>query len=157
MLLHGWRGDYCCCFSQFRATLTSPCMRAAQVRQWLLKDSKAEDIAQVVDAQHLAGFVKHAFTLAFHHLRRRSSYADGMRATLCAGGDTDTNAAIVGAMLGALWGLSGIPQGMARPVLAYSYPAEGQWPGHKRPEALRAAHTPELAEALFRAGQGVPG
>jgi len=33
-----------------------------------------------------------------------------MRSILLKGGDTDTNAAIVGGLLGARWGLSGIPK-----------------------------------------------
>ncbi|GAB4820187.1 hypothetical protein N2152v2_007233 [Parachlorella kessleri] len=124
-----------------------------EVQQWLLQDSKAEDITKVVDAQHQAGFVKHGFALAFYHLRQRSSFAEGIRATLAHGGDTDTNAAIVGAMLGALWGAEGIPQAMSQPVLAYRYPAQGEWPGHDRPVALQPGRIPELAEALFQAGR----
>ena len=34
------------------------------------------------------GFVKHAFQLAFYHLRRRSGFVEGLRHTLLAGGDT---------------------------------------------------------------------
>jgi ADP-ribosyl-[dinitrogen reductase] hydrolase len=37
------------------------------------------------------------------------SYEDSMKAMLIAGGDTDTNAAIIGGMLGAAVGLEGIP------------------------------------------------
>ncbi len=58
------------------------------------------------------GFVKFAFTHAFRHLRLRSSYTDAIRETLAGGGDTDTNACIVGGMIGALQGIDSIPRDM---------------------------------------------
>lgn len=79
--------------------------------------------------------------------------AEGIRATLAAGGDTDTNACIVGGALGTLWGSAGIPAHMAQPVLQYKHPAPGRWPGHARPELLQGARIPELAAALVRAGE----
>lgn len=57
--------------------------------------------------------------LAFAALRRRLPFAEAIQWTLERGGDTDTNAAIVGAMIGALWGASGIPASMCCPVLAF--------------------------------------
>lgn len=65
------------------------------------------------------GHVKHAMQLAFYHLARQSSFEDGIRDTLMRGGDTDTNAAIVGGMLGALHGVNAIPKYMLRPVLLF--------------------------------------
>lgn len=60
-----------------------------------------------------------AFVLTFYFLQRfekyqkagkeKEFYNDCMRATIREGGDTDTNAAIVGGMIGAIVGLKGIP------------------------------------------------
>lgn len=60
----------------------------------------------------LAGFVKHAFSHAFYHLRLGSMYEDAIAQTLECGGDTDTNACIVGGLIGALHGVDKIPQTM---------------------------------------------
>lgn len=65
-------------------------------------------------------------------------------------GDTDTNAAIVGGMLGALWGAGAIPDYMSSPVLAYEG-REDQGGGVPRPPELRAAVLPGLARLLFEA------
>lgn len=56
------------------------------------------------------GHLKWGFVAALAHLRARSSFQTALRQILAAGGDTDTNAAIVGGMMGALWGASGIPR-----------------------------------------------
>jgi ADP-ribosyl-[dinitrogen reductase] hydrolase len=63
------------------------------------------------------GHVKHAFTLAMTCLRRNLGYEDAIRYALSFGGDTDTNAAIVGGAIGALKGISSIPLYMLEPVV----------------------------------------
>jgi len=63
-------------------------------------------------AYPLAGFVKHAFSFAFYHLKRKDSYEDALTQTLERGGDTDTNACIVGGLIGTLHGVDKIPQEM---------------------------------------------
>lgn len=57
--------------------------------------------------------------LAFAALRRRMPYEEAIRWTLGKQGDTDTNAAIVGAMIGALHGASHIPEAMREPVMRF--------------------------------------
>ena len=64
------------------------------------------------------------------------------------------NAAVVGGMLGALWGAAAIPPALAQPVLSYKYPAEGLCPGHPQLETLQACHIPRLVQELLRAGAG---
>lgn len=71
-------------------------------------------------------------------------------------GDTDTNAAIVGGMLGALWGAEAIPSWMSGPVLAYEG-REDQGGGEPRPAELRAAVLPGLAEQLYQAAAAAEG
>ena len=83
------------------------------------------------------GHVRHAFMLAFYHLRKASGFKEAMEHTLLAGGDTDTNAAIVGGMIGALVGYHGIPDEIKMPVLEFDCTAVvtewGKRTGHKRP------------------------
>ena len=55
------------------------------------------------------GFVKHAFTLAFHFLAFEFSFKEAITQTLLMSGDTDTNACIVGGLLGANCGLIKLP------------------------------------------------
>ena len=65
------------------------------------------------------GWVRHGFTLAFYFLRRGASFYAAITTVLSLGGDTDTNAAIVGGLLGAYHGPNGIPRTMREPVLAF--------------------------------------
>ena len=56
-----------------------------------------------------SGWVLLALQNAFCHLRRGATVEDALVATVGKGGDTDTNAAIAGALLGAADGLGAIP------------------------------------------------
>lgn len=56
-----------------------------------------------------AGFVRVAYRLAFWHLLHTRSFEDALIDTVNRGGDADTNGAITGALLGAVYGESGIP------------------------------------------------
>ena len=66
----------------------------------------------VVPGTPLDGFVRIAFVHAFRHLWMGTGYLDAVRETLALGGDTDTNAAIVGGLVGAAWGAGSIPGSM---------------------------------------------
>ncbi|MGV1045485.1 ADP-ribosylglycohydrolase family protein [Limnohabitans sp.] len=74
--------------------------------EWLADVSRGE----LPYTREKIGWVKIGFSLAFHHLLNGSTFTAAMRQTLLLGGDTDTNACIVGAMVGARQGASGIPQ-----------------------------------------------
>ena len=66
------------------------------VQQWV-EESKEETLH---DASTMIGHVRHAFVAALWFLRRPEiGYADAMCMVLQRGGDTDTNAAIVGGMV----------------------------------------------------------
>lgn len=78
------------------------------------------------------GHVKHAFRAAFYHLRRRSTYHEALRDVLARGGDTDTNAAIVGGLLGALHGFQLIPDGIKGRMLLFD--CMRQFNNNRRPE-----------------------
>jgi len=55
------------------------------------------------------GYVKIAFDHAFRALISGTDYVTAMRNVLMIGGDTDTNACIVGGMVGAYHGINTIP------------------------------------------------
>jgi ADP-ribosyl-[dinitrogen reductase] hydrolase len=63
------------------------------------------------------GFVRVAFRLAFWELLHRSRFHDAVLDAANRGGDADTNAAIVGALVGSRVGVDGIPLEWRRTVL----------------------------------------
>lgn len=67
------------------------------------------------------------------------------------GGDTDTNAAIAGALLGALHGREGIPHRWIRALLSCR-PIPETGARHPRPQALWPVDALQLAERLLVAG-----
>lgn len=92
------------------------------------------------------GYVKWGFVYAFRGLRRRLQYREGLAEVLLQGGDTDTNAAIVGGMLGALHGaVNGIPQEMSGVVLSRSLMSQGQ----PRPGWLLSRRVPGMVQKLL--------
>jgi len=64
---------------------------------------------------------------------------------LLGGGDTDTNACIVGGLIGAACGAESIPDHMKTPVLSCDT-ARGE---QRRPESLRSDRIPDLARGLL--------
>ncbi|HSO31005.1 MAG TPA: ADP-ribosylglycohydrolase family protein [Labilithrix sp.] len=111
----------------------------AEVRGWL-DDARA---GTRVPYSPQDGFVRIAFTHAFRHLVAGTFYVDALRETLAGGGDTDTNACIVGGLLGARWGASAIPAPMRAAVLECDT-RRGRSP---RPESLH----PRAIAARIRA------
>lgn len=62
------------------------------------------------DYEHHQGWVLIALQNAFYQLLHAPNLEEGVVDTVRRGGDTDTNAAIAGALLGAVWGLQAVPQ-----------------------------------------------
>ena len=112
-----------------------------EVQGWL---RDAENNAHVAYYPH-AGFVKYGFTHAFRHLLLGTDYAEAIQETLTGGGDTDTNACIVGGLLGAAYGASAIPIKMQEAVLH----CDTQKGAHPRPEFLQTTQIPTLARSLI--------
>lgn len=128
-------------FAQAKLTLTSaPVEEAEEVLSWL---GDAES-GQLPAGYPNAGFVRIAFSHAFHHMLRGTSFVDALHAVLACGGDTDTNACIVGALVGARAGLAGIPENMTRAVLCCDTST-----GQPRPGWLRTHDALELAGKLL--------
>lgn len=93
------------------------------------------------------GHVRWAFILAMYFLRNNTSFEEAIKITLLKGGDTDTNAAIVGAMIGALHGVNNIPNYMKSAVLSFN--VEEPSSGYKRPQMYSASKVKVLTNCLF--------
>ncbi|KAL3662491.1 hypothetical protein V7S43_012346 [Phytophthora oleae] len=115
------------------------------VRSWFLEESL--DVSSLVCTRQV-GHVRWAFVLATHFLRQNESYERAIQQTLLKGGDTDTNAAIVGGLIGALHGVQAIPPRMREDVLAFdaSKPATTR---HPRPVEYRGALVTMLVDQLL--------
>ena len=94
------------------------------------------------------GWVLVSLQNAFFHLKD-SSFEEALISTVSAGGDTDTNAAICGALLGAALGRSAIPPRWILPVLACRSTVDAGAP-RPRPAAYWPDDILELAEALIQ-------
>jgi ADP-ribosyl-[dinitrogen reductase] hydrolase len=96
---------------------------------------------------HQQGWVLIAFKNAFRHLAMGTPIEDALIGTVSEGGDTDTNAAICGAVLGAAQGRSAIPVRWCMAVLACRPLAESA--RQPRPARYWPDDVPLLAEALL--------
>jgi ADP-ribosyl-[dinitrogen reductase] hydrolase len=92
-----------------------------------------------------AGFIRIGFTHAFRHLLLGSSYEEAITETLLGGGDTDTNACIVGGLIGAACGAETIPDFTKLPVLNCDT-TQGQ---NRRPESFNPKQIPTLVERIL--------
>jgi ADP-ribosylglycohydrolase len=97
------------------------------------------------------GWVLVALQNAFHQLLHAPSLEAGVIATVMSGGDTDTNAAIAGALLGAVHGREAVPPRWRRAVLTCR-PLREAGAKQPRPEELWPVDAPVLAEALLALG-----
>ena len=72
------------------------------ILSWFEKEIEAGDKSALTPAQPQSiGHLKIAFVWGFYYLKNGWTYKDALRDILLQGGDTDTNAAIVGGLLGA--------------------------------------------------------
>ena len=113
----------------------------AEVREWVDLAETNEDVGYHPSAR----FVKYGFVHAFRHLKNKSSYLDALFETLSGGGDTDTNACIVGGLVGAYQGEEGIPAPMKDALLRCDTEK-----GRRRPEVLQTRiQLPVLLHSLI--------
>lgn len=105
-----------------------------------------------VDGAH-QGWVLIAYQNAFCHLARGASVEDGLVETVGRGGDTDTNAAIAGALLGALHGAGSIPRRWIDAIAACR-PGATKRAARPRPAEYWPADIMQLAADLHAAGRG---
>ncbi|MEN8215805.1 MAG: ADP-ribosylglycohydrolase family protein [Pseudomonadota bacterium] len=112
----------------------------AEVRSWLMDAKNNVEVSYFPQA----GFVKIAFVHAFRHLLLGTRYSDAIFETLSGGGDTDTNACIVGGLIGAACGSSSIPEQMKQAVLNCDTQL-----GEYRPPFLHTTQLPDLTKRLL--------
>lgn len=112
-----------------------------EVSSWL---NDAENNVNIAYSPQI-GFIKIAFTHAFRHLLLGSDYQDAIAQTLAGGGDTDTNACIVGGLIGAAVGVDRIPEHMRQAVLNCDTTL-GKYP---RPDFLHPRQVNELIPQLL--------
>jgi ADP-ribosylglycohydrolase len=97
------------------------------------------------------GWVLVTLQNAFHELLHAPDVEEGVVATVRRGGDTDTNAAVAGALLGAVHGRDGIPVQWRSMVLSCRpHPLRARRP---RPAVFWPVDAMELAEGLLFAGR----
>jgi ADP-ribosylglycohydrolase/fructose-1,6-bisphosphatase/inositol monophosphatase family enzyme len=98
-----------------------------------------------------AGWVLVALQNAFFELLHARSLEDGVVATVRRGGDTDTNAAIAGALLGAVHGRDAVPAQWR--VMVLSCRAHRLRAHRPRPREYWPVDVMEIAERLLLAGE----
>jgi hypothetical protein len=99
------------------------------------------------------GWVRIAFQNAFHRLLNSRSLEQGVVDTVMRGGDTDTNAAIAGALLGAAHGIDAVPAQWRQAVLACRPESGRQGVIRPRPRKYWPIDAIELADRLFVSGE----
>jgi ADP-ribosylglycohydrolase/fructose-1,6-bisphosphatase/inositol monophosphatase family enzyme len=104
------------------------------------------------DARGSEGWVRVALQNAFFELLHAATLEEGVVATVRRGGDTDTNAAVAGALLGAVHGRAAVPAQWRSMVLSCRpAPPRARRP---RPRAYWPVDVMEIAERLLLAGDG---
>lgn len=104
------------------------------------------------DMTRNAGWVVSAFQNAFYQLLHASSAEEAIVNSVMQGGDTDTTAAIAGALVGAVYGRDSIPLSWRQMVLSCKpHPVTGAT--HPRPLCLWPSDLAILTEQLMLAGE----
>ncbi|NLF19066.1 MAG: ADP-ribosylglycohydrolase family protein [Lentisphaerae bacterium] len=98
------------------------------------------------------GWVLIAFRNAFWQLLHATNLEDGVVDTVSRGGDTDTNAAIAGALLGAVHGLAAVPARWTDAVLRCRPDAGRPDVRQPRPQCFWPVDALDLARSLLEAG-----
>ena len=101
-----------------------------------------------------AGWVRIALQNAFHELLHAKTLEEGVVTTVRRGGDTDTNASIAGALLGAVHGRGAVPPQWRSMIL--SCRPTGPRAQRPRPRAFWPVDALEIAERLMVAGARRP-
>lgn len=113
----------------------------AEVQGWLADAAQNRPVAYTPQI----GFVRIGFTHAFRHLGLGTSFVEALAETLAGGGDTDTNACIVGGLLGAAYGAEAIPMTLRQAVLICDTTQ-----GRPRPAFLHSQQLPALVERMVK-------
>jgi ADP-ribosyl-[dinitrogen reductase] hydrolase len=133
-----------------------------QVEKWAAEINAADALLQAIDGAatsppsdylHQQGWVLVAFQNALWQLLHAPTLEEGIVDTVMRGGDTDTNAAIAGALLGAVYGREAIPEQWMEKILSCRPEAGGRNVMRPRPNIYWPIDALELAEQLILAGR----
>ena len=113
----------------------------AEVQGWLADAVQNRPVAYTPQI----GFVRIGFTHAFRHLSLGTGFLAALTETLAGGGDTDTNACIVGGLLGAADGAEAIPLSLRQAVLTCDTAK-----GRPRPAFLHPRQLLTLVEKMLK-------
>jgi ADP-ribosyl-[dinitrogen reductase] hydrolase len=152
----------CACFAAaISAALSGADRRAMMETALRVADSAGTSAAPVAgvlrqaaagvapaEFQHQMGWVLIALQNAFFHLAAGTAMEPALIETAGHGGDTDTNAAIAGALLGAADGRASLPARWVMPVLTCR-PDPGLHPARPRPDEYWPDDLLDLTEALL--------
>lgn len=115
-----------------------------KVREWFQQSTTISNL----DCTICIGHVKYAFILAFYFLRKGTAFTQAIFETLMKGGDTDTNAAIVGGMMGVLHGASAVPDYMRNPVETFDCTLPQNDKVHTRDKIYSTKYIKEILKKL---------
>ena len=101
------------------------------------------------------GWVRIALQNAFYQLLHAKGFRQGVEQTILQGGDTDTNGAIAGALLGAVHGAQAVPDKWRERLLACRPIPHLHGVRHPRPRAFWPVDALVLAERLLVAGRAI--
>ena len=118
----------------------------------VLRDALKNAQTSLPDMTRNAGWVLHAFQNAFYQLLHASSAEEAIVNSVMQGGDTDTTAAIAGALLGAVHGRDSIPASWRQLVLSCK-PHAVIDAAHPRPLCLWPSDLGILTEQLMIVGE----
>jgi ADP-ribosylglycohydrolase len=160
--------DACAVFVAAIATAIAAGSSAQECYQAALDEARRSSVAAPVaealreaaerppnDYQTQQGWVLIALQNAFYQLLHAPSLEEGVVRTVMAGGDTDTNAAIAGALLGAVHGRDAIPPQWLRSILSCR-PLAKSGTSHPRPVEFWPVDVLPLAERLLVLGFRAP-
>jgi ADP-ribosylglycohydrolase len=135
----------------------TPQMLYDKIADWTERPDADPTLRETVEAARFSppnytknkGLVLIAFQNALYQLLHAPSFEEALVDTVMRGGDTDTNAAICGALLGAVYGLEAIPEQWREAVLNCKPSADNPKTRHPRPEYYWPTDALTLAEQLL--------
>jgi ADP-ribosylglycohydrolase len=142
---------------------TTPDALSANICTWATEMDISEELRRCIDESQgrpphdfvrQQGWVLIAFGNALYRLLHAVNLEEALVETVMCGGDTDTNAAIAGALLGAVHGRDAVPERWTQ-CLLHCRPSAGRAGVERpRPEVFWPIDALELAQALLVTGAG---
>lgn len=117
-------------------------VKSKEIKTWVLDSKDFNNIQCLINIGHL----KHAFMLCIYFLNNIElyTYEACIKKILQQGRDTDTNAKIVGSLIGCIKGINNIPKYIYEPVLRYDNSKEYNDNGYIRPSKYRPLNVLKL-------------